>query len=198
MKHSTYRRRSHTVSTVKQVAGDDPGSLLAQQRPPGAVRTSWRRVEAVTAQRRADRGGRDPHAEAQQLALDALVAPARVLPGQADEQLLDAGIERWPTRVAVRGGPGTGDQPAVPAQQRLGLHEEARPAGSGQRAADGGEQGAVGRLEPRPWNLAAEHGELVAEDEELQVLGGVAAGQQHEQLDGAAQRKVGELRQHAG
>jgi hypothetical protein len=37
---------------------------------------------------------------------------------------------------------------------------------------------------------------LVAQDEDLQVLGGVAAGQQGEQLDGAAQREVGEFRQH--
>jgi len=34
--------------------------------------------------------------------------------------------------------------------------------------------------------LAAEHGELVTQDEDLQVLGGVAAGEQGEQLDGAA------------
>jgi DNA-binding Lrp family transcriptional regulator len=30
--------------------------------------------------------------------------------------------------VAVRVGPGAGDQPTMPAQQRLGLHKEARPA----------------------------------------------------------------------
>jgi hypothetical protein len=29
MKNSTYSRHSKTVSTVKQVAGDDPGGLLA-------------------------------------------------------------------------------------------------------------------------------------------------------------------------
>jgi hypothetical protein len=36
----------------------------------------------------------------------------------------------------------------------------------------------------------------VAQDKDLQVLGGVAAGEQGEQLDGAAQRQVGEFRQH--
>jgi hypothetical protein len=39
--------------------------------------------------------GRDPHAQAQQLALDALVAPARVLPGQAGDQLLHVRVQRW-------------------------------------------------------------------------------------------------------
>jgi len=84
----------------------------------------------------------------------------------------------------------------VPAQQGLGLHEEARPAGPGQDAADRGKQRPVGQLQLGSWNLAAEHRELVAQDEDLQVLGGVAAGEQHEQLDRAAQREVGEFRQH--
>ena len=66
----------------------------------------------------------------------------------------------------------------------------------GEDAADRGEQGAVIRLQPRAWNLAAQHAELVAQDEDLQVLAGVAAAEQGEQLDGAAQRQVGEFRQH--
>ena len=47
-------------------------------------------------------------------------------------------------------------------------------------------------------HLPAPHGQLVAQHEDLQVLGGVAAGQQDEQSDRAAEVKVGELRQHAG
>jgi hypothetical protein len=69
MQNSTYNRRSHTVSTVKQVAGHDPGGLLAQERRPGGGYPPWRRVEPVAAQGHADRGGRDPNAEVQQLAL---------------------------------------------------------------------------------------------------------------------------------
>ena len=74
------------------------------------------------------------------------------------------------------------------------LHE--RPLRTLQDAADRGEQGAVSRLQPRAWNLAAQHAELVAQDEDLQVLAGVAAAEQGEQLDRAAQRQVGEFRQH--
>jgi len=55
---------------------------------------------------------------------------------------------------------------------------------------------AVSGLQPRAWNLAAQHAELVAQHEDLQVLAGVAAAEQGEQLDGAAQRQVGEFRQH--
>jgi hypothetical protein len=89
----------------------------------------------------------------------------------------------------------------MPAQQRLGLDEEARPAGPGQDAADGGEQdaadggeqGAVGGLEPESWRLAAQDRELVAQHKDLEILGGVAAGERREQLDAAAQREVGKL-----
>jgi len=58
----------------------------------------------------------------------------------------------------------------MPAKQRLGLDEEAGPADSRQRAAEGGEQRPVGGLQPRSWDLAAEHAELVTQDEKFQVL----------------------------
>jgi hypothetical protein len=78
MKNSMYSRRSQTVSTVKQVAGDDLGGLLAQERPPSGGRASRCRAKPVTAQRGPDRGGRGAHAKPQELALEAVVAAARV------------------------------------------------------------------------------------------------------------------------
>jgi hypothetical protein len=66
----------------------------------------------------------------------------------------------------------------------------------GEDAAEGSQQGSVGGLELGTWDLAAEHGALVTQDEDLQVLGGLATDQQGEQLDGAPQRQVGEFRQH--
>jgi hypothetical protein len=74
MKNNTYSRRSQTVSTVKQVTGQDAGGLLAQQRPPRRSRRPRRRVHPMTAQRGADRGCRDAQTEPEQLALDALAA----------------------------------------------------------------------------------------------------------------------------
>jgi hypothetical protein len=85
----------------------------------------------VATQRRADRGRRDLRAKQLELALDALVNPVGVLPGQADDQLLDALVERRSSLSTARVGPRARDEAAVPAQQRLGLDEEARPASSG-------------------------------------------------------------------
>jgi hypothetical protein len=123
-----------------------------------------------------DRGGRDAHPEPEQFALEALVAPAWVLGGQAHDQRLQVRIKWW-TPVSARWvGPGAGDQAAMPSQQCLGGDKEAGPAGSWQRAADRGEQCPIGGFEPGSWGLAAQHGELVAEDQELEVLGGVPRG----------------------
>jgi hypothetical protein len=80
----------------------------------------------------------------------------------------------------------------------VGLHEDARPAGVRQCPAERPEQGAGGGLEPGACYLPTQHGELVAEHQDLQVLGGVAAGQQDDQLDRAAECQIGELRQYAG
>jgi hypothetical protein len=101
------------------------------------------------------------HAKVKQFAFDALVAPAGILGGQADDQSLHVIVELGATWATMRIAPCAGDQAAVPAQQGLRLDQEAGPAGPGQHAADGGEQGPVGRLEPWSWNLTAQHGELV-------------------------------------
>jgi hypothetical protein len=116
----------------------------------------------VAAQGRADRGRRGLHAKLLKLTFDALVSPAGVLLGQADDQLLDILVERWPPLSPASVGPGAGDEVAVPAQERLRLHEEARPAGPRQCPADGGKEGAVGGLKPGTCDLAAQHRELVA------------------------------------
>ena len=152
----------------------------------------------MTAEGSSDRGCRDFHPKAQGFSPDALIAPARVLPRQADDQLLDRLVERRPPRSTTRVGPCAGDQPPVPAHQGLGPDEEARPARPRQDTADGGEQGPVGRLQRRSGSLAVEDGELMVQDKDLKILGGITAGELGEELYGAAQRQVGKSWQHRG
>jgi len=86
--------------------------------------------------------------------------------------------------LAVRsGGAGrssTGDQPPMPAKQRLRPNQEPRPARPWQHPADRGQQHAIGGLQLGRWGPAAEDHELVAQHQDLHVLGGVTAGEQHE------------------
>jgi len=196
MKNSTYSRRNPAVSTVKQVARDDPGGLLAEEHPPRRGRSARGWLEPVTAEQPADRAGRDADAKPQQLAVDALIAPAGILPGQPEDQLLNLLAYRRSSWSTTRVGPRAGHEVPVPAQQRLRPDEETGPAGSWQDAADGSEQGPVGGFELDSWSVAAEDRELVAQDQDLEILGSVATGELGEELDGAAQRQVGESWQH--
>jgi hypothetical protein len=110
------------------ISTHDACDLLAQERRPSTALPPRCRVEPLAAQRGPNRGRRDGHAEPQQLTLDALVAPARVLRGQPDDQLLYLRVQRRPTGLAVWVGPAAGDQAPMPAQQRTRGNEEARPA----------------------------------------------------------------------
>jgi hypothetical protein len=51
----------------------------------------------------------------------------------------------------------------VPAEQRLGPHEERRPAPPRQGPREPGQQRPIGEPQLRPGDLATEHGELVAQ-----------------------------------
>jgi len=55
--------------------------------------------------------------------------------------------------------------------------------GPGQRPADRGEQGPVSGFALGSGSLATQNGELVAQHQDLQVLGGITAGGQRERLD---------------
>jgi hypothetical protein len=113
------------------VAGDDPSSLLAQERPPARRGASRRRVKAVGAQHPPDRAGRHPNAKPQQLAVDALVAPPRVLAGKPHDQPLHLVSDRRPSLAGGRVGPAPGHHAPMPAQQRLRRDQEHRPARRG-------------------------------------------------------------------
>jgi hypothetical protein len=74
IKNTTYRRRSQTVSTVEEVAGDDPGGLLSEERLPCRGHPSRGRIDPMTSKRCTDGGCRDSHAKPLEFALDALIA----------------------------------------------------------------------------------------------------------------------------
>ena len=64
------------------------------------------------------RGRGDRVAEADQLAVDASVAPRRVLPGHPQHQRPDRLRDGWSARLSSRVGPAAGDELGMPSQQR--------------------------------------------------------------------------------
>jgi len=75
----------------------------------------------------ADRARRDGDTELAQLANDPLIAPARVLAREPDAQLSHLTTDWRPARTAVRIGPASSHQPAMPVQERLRPHRERVP-----------------------------------------------------------------------
>jgi hypothetical protein len=85
----------------------------------------------------------------------------------------------------MRIGPAPSDQSAMPEQQRLAPHREGVPGTARQHPAERSTQQPVLGLEPWSADLAAKDRKLVAERENLQLLGSVAAADEHDQLEQA-------------
>jgi hypothetical protein len=80
----------------------------------------------------------------------------------------------------------------VPAEERLGADEEGRPAPPRQDLRKRGQQRSIGELKFRPSDLATKHRELVAQDEDLDLLGLLPSQEEHGELQDATQRPVEE------
>jgi hypothetical protein len=74
----------------------------------------------------------------------------------------------------MRIGPVPGDEVSMPPQQRLRLDKEDRPAVTTQPACQRGEDGSVVGFEPCPRDLTFKHGELMTQDEDLDILRTIA------------------------
>jgi len=143
--------------------------LCAQERAPREAGTFARWAQARLAEELAHGCCRDGYAEAVELARDPLVAPARVLAGEAQHELLDLASDCWSAcSPLIR--PPLRDQSPVPAQQRGGRDDERPPTCSRQKTAGSGKEDSISGFQLRPSNLATQDTELVAEHDDLQLL----------------------------
>ena len=81
--------------------------------------------------------------EAGELALDAAVPPARVLPCQAGDELAQFAVDARAARPA-RVGPILSDQAPVPGQESGGGDEAVAAQFAGEEPGQGGQEGSVG------------------------------------------------------
>ena len=125
-------------------------------------------------------------AESDELALDASVAPGRVLAGHPQYQGPDRLRGGWAARLASRVGPAAGDEAGVPAQQGSRRHQPQPAQLRGQQPAQRAEERAVDPAQRRAWVVSAQHGNLVAEHQDLDVLGCVGPGEQRQPALGVA------------
>jgi hypothetical protein len=102
-----------------------------------------RELESGGGQDRADGALAGAVADTDELALDAPVAPAWVLPGQLAGQRADLIGDRRASR-GVRVGPFSLDKAAVPGEQGARGHHPMRSEAGGKQPGQGGDHGAIG------------------------------------------------------
>jgi len=105
----------------------------------------------------------------EQLALDPLVPPAVILAGERPGQRGDPGAGRGPSRP-VRIGPLPGEEVAVPARHGTRGDQPVCPQAPGQDADQRGEDRTAGPVQVGPGMGAAQHGCLVPQHEQFDVL----------------------------
>ena len=170
--------------------------LRSEELRPGRSGPPRRGVDAGGVQDSPDGGGADLVAEAGEFAVDASVSPGRVLGGQAHDQGAQAGGDGGSTGPDGLGGPAAGDELAVPAQDGGRGDEQPEASAVGEQSGEGGDQGAVGPAHPRARCASLEHGELVAQDQDLDVLGGVGSGAQHDPAEELGEHLVDQSQRH--
>ena len=92
----------------------------------------------------------------------------------------------------MRVSPAPGDQPAMPGQQGGGCHAEGCPGRARKESTEGGQQCAIGGLVGGTCHLAPEYLHLVAQSEELDLLGVLTAKEQEDQLEQLTEAEVDE------
>jgi len=119
-----------------------------------------------------DRRRSHPDAERAELALDPHATPARVLPGQPEDERTDRGIDRWPAWAT---GPAVGPLPAhefaMPPEEGRRGNEEGDPALTRDDPTRRCEEDPIDDTELRSARRPLQHAKLMAEDEDLEVLG---------------------------
>jgi hypothetical protein len=141
--------------------------LGAQELGPAGADPARRRPQARDAQHARDRGGRDADSKLQQLPLDAHIAPARVLPGQPEDQAARLGRKRRTTRPATAPSAIALQQRPVPAAKRLRADRRARPPLGRKQPARRSKQRPVSCPVLRPAPSAPQDRQLVAQNHDL-------------------------------
>ena len=172
---------------VEEVRGHDARRLGTEELTPGGAVSPGSRAEVVVVvvvlHDVGDGALGQAHTELAQLTLDAPVASPRVLPGQAHHERSHLVVDARATRRAMSVRPASGHQSAVPGQQGGRSHTEGHPGRTGEQATEDGQQGTIGGLVGTTPDLAPKHLLFMGQGEELDLLGGLAAKEQQNQLE---------------
>ena len=182
---------------VEEISCKDRLGLGFQERPPGLPGPSVRGVDAGILEDLPHGRRRQLVAQADQLAVDAPVPPARVVPGHLQHQRPDGlgcpgrpraqrrWVQRRRMRSACQRSRVRGE--TIRRSWRSWLPGSSRASGQHRAVCPGQSLGL---------DLPLEHGDLVAQDQDLGVLGAVRAGEQGKPAEHAQYCEVGESHRH--
>ena len=158
----------------EEVAGDDPLRLGPEEVGPARSGPPRGGTRSRGSEQSPDRRRSDADPELAELASDPDAAPAGVLPRQPEDEFTDLGIDRRPSRpTGPAVGPLAPHQLAVPSEQGRWSDHEGDPTVARDHPTRGREEDPVDDPEPRSAGLPLEDPELMAEDQDLEVLGAV-------------------------
>ena len=162
--------QQHRVD-AEEVGGEDAVCLGGEDLSPGGAAAARCGVDAGSLQDRAHGAGRKLVAEPGEFAVDPPVAPGWVLRGQAQDQRAQLGCCGVAFGAAVSGlSPASDHQVSVPPHDRAGGDDSMQAASLEQQPGQRCEDCSVGPGQSRPTDLAAEHGDLAPEHQDLRVL----------------------------
>jgi len=178
---------------VEQVAREDRVGMGPQELGPGWSGPSGRGVEAGAVEDGPEGGGADVDAETGELAVDGESAPWGAVAG-FPRLRFPRPLSKPDVRLSPH--PAVSDQLAVPAQDGGRRDQEPESSVDREQSDEGGDQGAVGPGHWRAWRTPLNYGELVAQHEDLDVLGGVGPGAQHDPAQEIDEHLVDQPQRH--
>jgi hypothetical protein len=131
-----------------------------------------------------------------EFSMDAAIAPCRVLGSQAQDQGTDACGDGGSAGTDVLGGPAVGDELAVPAQDRGRGDQQTEAAACWQQPGEGSDDSSVDPPQPWPWSASLQHGQLVTQEQDLDVLGRVGTSAQHHPAQQLGEHPIDQRQRH--
>jgi hypothetical protein len=155
-----------------------------------------RRWDAESFEDPADRGRPHVVAEAEQFALDPLVASAWSVSSHLLNQRGDGRVDRRPTGPAGI-CPVAGDQPSMPTHDRSRGDETVPLQRPGQEPDQRGQHRPVGPVQPRRGVLPAKDRVLVTKNQDLYIFGCTGTREESKPAGNAAEHEVDQTQRHA-
>ena len=181
---------------VQEVAGQNPFGLRGEELGPGWSGPSGCGIDAGGVEDLPHRAGANPVAQPDQLAMDAPVAPGRVLRREPQHQRADLRGDARPARPTTGIRPAPSDQVAVPTQQRGRGDEERRPPRPRQQPRQRRQHHPVRGFQVNPGDLTPQDRDLMAQHENLDLVGAITPRNERQELQSEPDNPVPERHDH--